>query len=155
MPRKLTEEEIDAVIKSRLEQFCRKGGANNGRNAHWTEDELELMDNVIWELITKKGYSREVAAQTIKERWDIHISTARKYVKQAIERVSNAYEEDTDKLRRVFLERCEGIIKDAIENRQKDTALKAMDLMAKSLGLYRESKDINLQGDGSIKFDFS
>lgn len=152
---KLTDEQIDAIIKSRLEQFARKGGVNGARNTHWTEDELELMDNVIWDLITKRGYSREAASQKLKERWDVHITTARKYVKQAIERVSNAYEEDTDKLRKVFLERCEGIIKDAIENHQKDVAIKAMDLMAKSLGFYRESKDVNIQGDGSIKFDFS
>lgn len=152
---KIDNEKIDSIIKSRLAQFNRKGGSNVPKNVHWTDNELELMDTVIWDLITSKGYSREMAAQEIKARWDIHISTARKYVKDAVERVANTYEEDTDKLRKVFLERCDKIISEALENHQKDTALKGLDLMAKSLGFYRESKDINIQGDGSIKFDFS
>ena len=64
-------------------------------------------------------------------------------------------QEEQEEVRRVWLERCESILQECIETRDKQNALKALDLMAKSLGLYKESKDINLDVDGGISFDFS
>lgn len=146
---------IDTMVKTKLQQFPVRGGKTSSRKVKWSDQELEVIDNVIWQYMTEQGLSRERTAQQLHERWGIAMITARLYIKNAINRMANTYNENTDELRKIFLERCENIIQEALESRQKDTALKAMDLMAKSLGFYKEQKDINVSGESTIKFDFS
>ena len=149
-------DEIDALINSRLQQFPRKGGKTSSRNVSWSDAELQIIDSVIWDYIAKQGLSREATAQQIYSRWDISLSTARKWITDSIKRIANTYtKEEQEEVRRVWLERCESILQDAISTRDTQNALKALDLMAKSLGLYKETKDINVDGDNTIHFDFS
>lgn len=149
-------DDIDALINSRLKQFPRKGGKTSSRNVSWSESELQIIDEVIWDYIAKQGLSREATAQQIYSRWDISLSTARKWITDSIKRIANTYtQEEQEEVRRVWLERCESILQDAISTRDTQSALKALDLMAKSLGLYKETKDINVDGDNTIHFEFS
>lgn len=147
-------EKIDSVIKLRLQSFTRKGGNCHPKTASWLPEEIELIDAVIFDYITKQGLSREETARQISSRWNIGMSTARKYIKEAIQRFANSFENDTEELRKIFLERCETILQDALETSNPDTALKAMDLMAKSLGFYKDNKSIELTGDNTIHFEF-
>ena len=149
-------EEIDSLINSRLKQFPRKGGRSCSKHVSWSEAEIQIIDSVIWDYMAKQGLSREATAQQIYSRWDISLSTARKWITDSIKRIANTYsEEEQEEVRRVWLERCESILQECIETRDKQNALKALDLMGKSLGLYKESKDVNLDVDGGISFDFS
>lgn len=149
-------DEIDALINSRLQQFPRKGGKTSSRNVSWSDAEIQIIDSVIWDYISKQGLSREATAQQIYSRWDISLSTARRYVTDSIKRMADTYtKEEQEEVRRVWLERCESILQDAITSGDKQNALKALDLMAKSLGLYKETKDINVDGDNTIHFEFS
>ena len=149
-------EEIDSLINSRLKQFPRKGGKSCSKHVSWSDAEIQIIDSVIWDYMAKQGLSREATAQQIYSRWDISLSTARKWITDSIKRIANTYsQEEQEEVRRVWLERCESILQECIETRDKQNALKALDLMAKSLGLYKESKDINLDVDGGISFDFS
>ena len=148
-------EEIDSLINSRLKQFPRKGGKSCSKHVSWSEAEIQIIDSVIWDYMAKQGLSREATAQQIYSRWDISLSTARKWITDSIKRIANTYsEEEQEEVRRVWLERCESILQECIETRDKQNALKALDLMGKSLGLYKENKDINLDVDGGISFDF-
>ena len=149
-------EEIDSLINSRLKQFPRKGGKSCSKHVSWSEAEIQIIDSVILDYIAKQGLSREACAQQIYSRWDISLSTARRYVTDSIKRMASTYtEEDQEEVRRVWLERCESILQSCLETRDKQNALKALDLMAKSLGLYKETKDINVDSDNTIHFDFS
>lgn len=149
-------DDIDALINSRLKQFPRKGGKTSSRNVTWSDAEISIIDGVIWDYISKQGLSREATAQQLYSRWDISLSTARRYVTDSIKRMANTYtKEEQEEVRRVWLERCESILQDAISTRDTQNALKALDLMAKSLGLYKETKDINVDGDNTIHFEFS
>lgn len=149
-------EEIDSLINSRLKQFPRKGGKSCSKHVSWSEAEIQIIDSVIFDYIAKQGLSREACAQQIYSRWDISLSTARKWITDSIKRIANTYsQEEQEEVRRVWLERCESILQECIETRDKQNALKALDLMGKSLGLYKENKDINLDVDGGISFDFS
>ena len=149
-------EEIDSLINSRLKQFPRKGGKSCSKHVSWSEAEIQIIDSVILDYIAKQGLSREACAQQIYSRWDISLSTARKWITDSIKRIANTYsQEEQEEVRRVWLERCESILQDAISTGDKQNALKALDLMGKSLGLYKESKDVNLDVDGGISFDFS
>ncbi len=146
-------DKIDAIIKSRLAQFPCKGGTTSSKKVTWSNEEKEIMDAVIMSYITEEGLSRERTAQQLVERWDISLSTARRYVKECIDRMAQNFEEDNDKLRKIWLERVENILSSAIESHQKDSALKALDMLAKSFGLYKDNVNIN-GGDSPIKFDF-
>lgn len=147
-------EEIDAAIKSRINSFCTKGGKNSSA---WTEDEMQLRDSVIWEYLVKQGLSREDTAQQIAARWDITVSTARKYVMKAIKNLANAFKEsdNLEEIKRMYLSRIEGVLQTALDRGALDSSLKALDLYGKSLGFFNEKKDINLGGDLTISFDFS
>ena len=149
-------EEIDSLINSRLKQFPRKGGKSCSKHVSWSDAEIQIIDSVIWDYMAKQGLSREATAQQIYSRWDISLSTARKWITDSIKRIADTYsQEEQEEVRRVWLERCESILQECIETRDKQNALKALDLMGKSLGLYKENKDINLDVDGGISFDFS
>lgn len=152
----LTDERVDTLINTRLSQFRVKGGSALPKKVGWSDEEIQIMDNVIWSYLVTKGMSRENTAKQLTQRWDIALSTARKYVSECIKRMSNIYtQEDIETKRQMFLQRCEQILTDAIESRQKDTALKALDLYAKASGFYKEAKDVNVTAEGNIKFDFS
>lgn len=149
-------EVIDAIINAKLAQMPANGGKANSRKNAWTPEELEVRNAVIMQYICDQGLSKERTAQQLTNRWNIAMKTARTYVKQAIEAFANTFtEEDQEKQRQMWLERCEQILQDAIDTGDKQSALKALDLMGKSMGLYIEKKDVNVQGDVDIKFDFS
>lgn len=146
-------EKIDAVIRTRLEQFPRNGGKTSTRKVAWNEDEIELIDAVILQYITEQGLSRERTAHQIMDRWGIALSTARRYVKECIGRMAEKVTAENDHMREIWLERVESILANSIEGQQKDAALKALDMLAKSFGLYRENVQIS-GGEEPIKFDF-
>ena len=148
-------EQIDAVINAKLAQMPRKNGKANSKVNAWTKDEIELRNAVIMQYICEQGLSKERTAQQLTNRWNIAMKTARTYVKMAIDAFAKSYtQEDQEKQRQMWLERCEQILQDAIDSRDKQSALKALDLIGKSMGIYAEKKDVNVQGDIDIKFDF-
>ena len=148
-------EQIDAVINAKLAQMPATGGKGNSKKNAWTEEELELRNAVIMQYICEQGLSKERTAQQLTNRWNIAMKTARTYVKMAIDAFAKSYtQEDQEKQRQMWLERCEQILQDAIDSRDKQSALKALDLIGKSMGIYAEKKDVNVQGDIDIKFDF-
>jgi len=149
-------EKIDAIINTRLKQFPAKGGTVPSKQVGWTEEEYEMMDAVIWDYMMNKGYSREDTAQAIQNRWDITISTARKYITDSIKRFYNNFPEETlEERRKKFIQRCEAIFKDAITDNQKQTAIKALEQIGKASGIFQEQKDINLTGENTIHFEFN
>ena len=113
-------EDIDSVIKSRLAQFTKKGGKGTNNNT-WSPEELELLDSVVLQYITEQGLSRERTAQQIKVRWDIALSTARKYLKNAIDRFCKATAAETkEEQKRLWEEQLKQILQDALENGTRD-----------------------------------
>ena len=148
-------EQIDALINSKLENMPSKNGKAGSKVSAWKEEELELRDAVILQYIAEQGLSKERTAQQIFNRWNITISTARRYVAEAIKRFSQSFvEENAEEQRRLWLERCEQILQSAIDTGDKQSALKALDLMGKSMGIYAEKKELNVEGNVDIKFDF-
>lgn len=145
-------EQIDAIIVGKLKQFPQTGNkCTSGYKRSWTDEELEMRDAAILDLVKKM--SREQAAQQIKERWGITIITARKYVTQAIKRFADSFEDDYEELKRIFIERCDSIYQSALNDNQKELALKSLDLSGKALGVFKEQKDVNVSGDVNITFD--
>lgn len=148
-------EQIDAIINAKLANMPQTGGKANTKSNAWKPEEMELRNAVIMQYIAEQGLSRERAAQQITNRWNITLGTARNWVSRAIDDFAKSYgEEDQEKNRRLWLERCEQVLQDAIDTRDKANALKALDLIGKSMGLFSEKKEVRLDGDANIKFDF-
>lgn len=141
---------IDAVMKTRL-ALAAKNKAKNGCKAHWTQEELDLRDNAIMSLLMTK--SRYTVAQEIQERWGVCLATAKNYVAAAIKHFAESFEDREEELRRLFLERVEKIYLEATNDKEKVTALKALNLAGKALGVYNEKKDVNLSGGIDINFE--
>lgn len=148
-------EKVDAIIKSRLAQFSTKGGCQRNSSVKWTDAELELRDAVIMDYLTVNGLSRERTAQQIASRWDVTLVSARNYIKDAITRFSKNYIEIDDETRKkIFEEKINAIFEDAIDAKDRQSSLRAMDMLNKMNGLYKDKSDVNLTVDGSISFDF-
>lgn len=149
-------EEIDRYIRTKVEAMPRRGGSANSIKNAWSEAEMQLRDGIIMEYITSQGLSKNATAQQISDRWGITLGTARVWVCEASKRFIKSFpEEDVEEQRKLWLERVEAILQNAIDTQDKASALKAMDLMAKSLGLYKDTKDVNISGGVDISFDFS
>ncbi len=148
-------EKIDIIINNKLATLPRKNGKGNTKASAWSEEELQLRDAVIMQYITEQGLSKDKTAHQIYDRWNISLGTAKRYVREAVDRFTTSFSEDTiEKQRKIWLERCETILQDAIETQDKQSALRALDLMGKSMGLYQTKTDVNLSGDIDITFDF-
>lgn len=148
-------EQIDAVINAKLANMPQTGGKSNSVKNAWKPEEMELRNAVIMQYIAEQGLSRERAAQQITNRWNITLGTARNWVARAIDDFTKSYsEEDQEKNRKLWLERCEQVLQDAIDTRDKANALKALDLIGKSMGLFSEKKEVQVDGGIDIKFDF-
>lgn len=148
-------EAIDAVIKSRLAQFSTKGGTQKNSLVKWTESELELRHAVIIDYLTVDCLSREQAARQIADRWDITMATARKYVKDAVVYFCDNVVEESEEIRKkLFDEKLQTILQEAVEQHDRQSGLRALDIYAKASGMYKDKSDVNLTVDGNIKFDF-
>lgn len=145
--------DIDAIILAKLNSIPVRGGK---RPVAWTEEELELRDAVIMEYLTEQGLSKEKTAQQIMNRYDINIMTARRWVKAAVDRFCINYASETrEEQRQIWTEMIQQILQDAIDSKSRDSALKALDMLGKSYGLYQQKNDVTIQGgETPIKFDF-
>ena len=148
-------DEIDAVIKSRLAQFSTKGGCQKNNLVKWTESEIEFRDAVIIDYITTNGLSREKTAQQISSRWDISMVTARKYVTEAIKHFCDNVVEESEAVRKkLFEEKLQSIYEDAVSAKDRQSSLRAIDILNKMNGMYTDKSDVNLSVDGKITFEF-
>lgn len=148
-------DEIDAVIKSKLAQFSTKGGKQKNSLVKWSDEEIDLRDSVVIDYLTVNCLSREQTARQLSDRWDISIGTARKYVNEAVIRFcNNAVEEDAVIRRKMFEEKLNSILQDAVDNDDRQSALRALDIFAKTTGMYENKTDVNLTVDGGISFEF-
>ena len=148
-------EKVDAIIKSRLAQFSTKGGAQKNSLVKWTEAELELRDAVIMDYLTVNGLSRERTAQQIADRWDVSMQSARNYVRDAITRFAKNYVEiDETTRKKLFEERLQSIYEDAVSAKDRQSSLRAIDILNKMNGMYTDKSDVNVNVDGKITFEF-
>ena len=148
-------EKVDAIIKSRLAQFSTKGGTQKNSLVKWTEAELELRDAVIMDYLTVNGLSRERTAQQIADRWDVSMQSARNYVKDAITRFAKNYVEiDEATRKKLFEEKLQSIYEDAVSARDRQSSLRAIDILNKMNGMYTDKSDVNVNVDGKITFEF-
>ena len=144
----MTPEEIDTMVKAHLDS-CRRSHAHP-----WDKSQLLIRNAVILEYICSQGLSNRQTAYQISDRWGISVDTAIEWIKSALETLAQHATPNIEDARQKHLERLESILQDSLDRCASDTALKAMDQIAKILGLNSEKKDINVKAEETIKFEF-
>lgn len=76
------------------------------------------------------------------------------YIQEAYNNCKAELQEEKQKQRDLFFERILSVYNDAIENRDRQSALKALDMGIKLSGLYDEKKDINITGNINANISF-
>ena len=147
-------EKIDEIIKARLAAFSRKDGNHKNSQVAWTEEELELRNSVIISYLTENCLSKHRTAQELVARWGIHIKTAENYIRQAVKDFCQRNTQDPEEQKQMFLEQLQNLIQDSLVSGSRDSALKALDMVAKAQGLYVNKSETTLKSDGSIQFNF-
>ena len=153
----LKPDEVDAIIMARIHSFSSSKLKLPGvpkTASKWTEDEKELRDSVILAYMTEHGLSQYRTAQQLAERWQVTVDQAREYVRIAVRNLNAKYKDTNEELYNVWKEKLENIVAEALESGSKDAALKALDMLGKSLGFYQKDLTVT-QEDNAIQFKFS
>jgi hypothetical protein len=150
----LTDEEIDNIIiaeKQRLTHTTIKGHPRQKGASKWREEPLLLRRQVIMRLLGQ-GKSRWTVVLELRDRWGVCDRTANEYVKDAFKFIADSYRNDNETLREVLMHKLEAIAEDAIASRDRKSAIKTYETMAKLGGLVDDK--IRLEGETTVKFDF-
>ena len=86
-----------------------------------------------------------------------HLSKATKYryLQLAYGRCEGELQEEREKLRNLFYSRFLSVYEEAMENRDRQNAIRALDLASKIAGVYTEKKkDITISGDIKATINF-
>ena len=142
----LTPEEVDNMIKGHMD------AVRKTHQCKWQKDELLIRNAVILEYICTQGLSNRQTALQISDRWQISEHTAIEWVKSALQTLGEHVTDNIEDQRNKHLERLESILQDALDRSASDTALKAMDQIAKVLGLNSEKREVNV--NETINFEF-
>lgn len=120
----------------------------------------ELLELIFLDLIA--GYSRyQIMLKLNRDAYPGHntskLSRACKYqyVQEAILNCQGELQETKEKQRDIFYQQILGVFYDAQQSNDRQSALKALDMLGKVAGLYaKEEKDVNISGNISATISF-
>lgn len=120
----------------------------------------ELLELIFLDLI--QGYSRyQILLKLDRDAYPGHntskLSRACKYnyIQEAILNCQAELKETKDKQRDIFYQQILGVFYDAQQANDRQSALKALDMLGKVAGLYaKEEKDVNISGNISATISF-
>lgn len=149
----LTFEQKEGIIMGMIEKMRNRtsGGNRNNNKATWGEEALMLRRQAIMDLMGK-GKSRTKIVNELVERWGINQSTAYNYVDDVNQFLSASYKEESDHLKDIIYHKLECLAEDAISSRDRQSALRAYEQIAKMGGLYEDK--LKVENNTVIKFDF-
>jgi fumarylacetoacetate (FAA) hydrolase family protein len=149
----MTQEEIDNFIRAEINRLGPKGkGHPRTREGNkWREEPLMLRRQTILRMLGE-GKTKWTIILDLSNRWGVAKNTVRIYVTDAYQFISDNYKEDYDTLKEVLIHRLESMVEESIESRDRKSALKAYEMIAKLGGLVDDK--IRLEGETTIKFDF-
>ena len=101
----------------------------------------------------RKGWSRAKLIDWSKEQWDLADSTASLYIKDAYDMLAESADAVIEKSRAIQIERLEDLLVDALNDKDRNNSLKAIDMLNKIYSLYVERKEVKLD-NSTLKFSF-
>lgn len=122
-------------------------------NTQISQNEKKARQHEILKKI-RRGWSRKRLVQWVVENYELSYSYAWKQVADCYAMLAEINKDYVETVRDVQLERIESILAESIESGDRQSSLKAIDLINKIFSLYVEKKDLNITGnDISFKLD--
>ena len=143
----MSPDEIDSMIRQKVEDIRKMGGG-----IKWQDYEVKYRNEVILGYLGQ-GLSKRRIVEECADRWGVSLKTMYKWVKTALESLTEDNEEFKQKIMDIQFERLSFISEAAVQDGDYTTALKAYDQLHKLMGLYSEKKELEVKND-IIKFDF-
>lgn len=97
-----------------------------------------------------KGLSKRKIGEKYSELWNVSPNTVYEYYREALATLTD--EEGLAKLREANTERLLDLYHDAVQSNDRQSALKALDLLNKTNSIYQTN--INIGGDTEFTFSF-
>ena len=118
-------------------------------------ERTKIHDSRIWMIIGDicAGSNNLSLYKKYKDSWNISRTTMTDLINEAYEMMKIGDEEYLENLRQINIKRLEDLYTDALANNDKNSALKAMDLINKTAGLY--TTKVELGGNTSFKYVFA
>lgn len=117
----------------------------------WTEEEKTIRRWFILDLF-RRGQSKIKINHLLQTSLEISYSTANKYIKDALEYLTESNEETIENMRNTARERLEGIIQTCVETHRMKEAISALDQLNKINGLYVQN--VEVKADTTMTFNF-
>lgn len=106
--------------------------------------------------LIRKGYSKNKAFEKFAEAFP-EIESQRRvnmYWQTAMRLIANNFEQDLNKVRAMQIERIEDLLREALESKDRTSALSALNMINKLYALYVEKKEVKADvNEWKFKFD--
>lgn len=150
----MTEEELIAYLKAQRPDTFDENGVRHRTKWKWSEDDIDLRNQLIIYWITKDNMSRMEVVNMIMQVFGINRSNAFVWSGEAISSLNEGFEEYKESARQTQIERIEKLIKECrLSGRLKEAAM-FTEQLNKIYGLYTDTKKVEVSADGPIKFEF-
>ena len=118
-------------------------------------ERTKIHDARIWMIIGDicAGLNNLSLYKKYKDAWNISRTSMTDLINEAYEMMKIGDEEYMEELRQINIKRLEDLYTDALASNDKASALKAMDLINKTAGLY--TTKVELGGNTSFKYVFA
>lgn len=123
------------------------------RKMAWTEEDLYIRHQLIINWISTGRPSMDVA-RDIRNIWGVAESTARLYIKEALQYLTDSTAEYRDKAREVQLARLERYMEECRLCGKYLEAAKFAEQIAKLTGTYQDNKKLEITSDKPISITF-
>lgn len=146
----LTEDEMNNIIKGEIDAIKTKS-KNTAYNNKWTP-EIEQLRHLVIIREMGKGKSRIEICKYIQSKWGVNEKTANNYISYCYKEIQKLNEEDKPYYKDLLMNKVESLIADAIENKDRKTAMKGYEYLGKLAGVYEEK--VNVKDEMTITFKF-
>ena len=150
----MCEEEVIAYLKLQMPMKKTEDGRVTRTSFKWSEDDLNLRNQLIVYWITKEGLSRMEVVQMIMQVFGICRANAFEWSKMAIASLNDGFDEYRDMARQTQIEKIEKCIKECRAAGKLKEAAMFNEQLNKIYGLYVDNKKVEVSADGPIKFEF-
>ena len=150
----MCEAEVIAYLKLQRPEYIDENGKKVRRAWKWSEDDLNLRNQLIIYWLTSEGLSRMEVVQKIMSCFSLSRANAFIWSGEALKSLNEGFDEYRDMARQMQIERIEKLIKECKGSGKYKEAAMLNEQLNKIYGLYTENKKVEVKTDEPIRFEF-
>jgi hypothetical protein len=144
----MTIEERDAMIADSIKRRSNRG---NSSNKKWTEEELNLRHEAIFQEMGK-GKSQMQIAFELSQRWGCNQGTVERYIAEAKKSLQEKAVENIEEYRSKMIEKLERLAADAEAHNDRKSMIAAYEQISKLKGAYTTKVEADINGELRFRF---